>query len=119
MENNRNNLGRFVKGHSGAKPKGAISQHTRKYIAYIDEILKALETDLSENIEHLRPKERVHLWLGLQKIKNAHELKELAEADPPSEEPLQIIFDIIDGEGNHIKTIYPKNYIPPEQEITL
>jgi hypothetical protein len=119
MDNNRNNLGRFVKGHSGAKPKGAISKNTRKYIAYIDEILKLLEANLTENIENLRPKEQVHLWMGLQKIKNAHELKELVEADPPPKEPMQITFEVIGRNGEVVDTIYPKNYIAPEHETPL
>ena len=60
--NNRNNQGRFVKGHSGAKPKGAVSKKNRKYFERIERVVNLLETNIDENIKNMSNK--VYKLLG-------------------------------------------------------
>jgi hypothetical protein len=65
---NRNKQGRFVSGHKGAKPKGAINKYTRDYLARLDKINQLLETCLEDNILSLSKKE--HPCFG-SKYKNS------------------------------------------------
>jgi hypothetical protein len=67
MENARNNKGHFVKGHSGFKPKGAVSKANKQYLQHIQWVSELLEENIEENIKNLKPKERVGLYLDLLK----------------------------------------------------
>ncbi|MEI6749285.1 MAG: hypothetical protein WCM93_09000 [Bacteroidota bacterium] len=94
--NNRNNQGRFVTGHKGSKPKGAINKNTREYLARLDKINDILESNLEDNILSLSKKEQVMLWLELQKFMHA-KMSKFTEPEPEKERIDKIVFEIIEG----------------------
>ncbi|MEI8049677.1 MAG: hypothetical protein WCI92_20060 [Bacteroidota bacterium] len=97
--NNRNNQGRFIVGHKGTKPKGAINKNTRDYLARLDKINNILESNLEENILSLSKKEQVMLWLELQKFMHA-KMSKLTEPEPEKERIDKIIFEVVEGDSS-------------------
>ena len=95
---NRNSLGRFVSGHKGSKPKGAINKNTRDYLAILDKISDLLEEDLIDNIRSFNKKEKVRLWYATKTLKHI-KLSKFTEPDPQKEEITKIIFEIVDSLG--------------------
>jgi hypothetical protein len=101
--NSRNNQGRFVVGHKGTKPKGAINKNTRDYLARLDKINSILESNLENNILSLSKKEQVMLWLDLQKFMHA-KMSKLTEPEPEKERIDKIIFEVIGGDNSETET---------------
>ncbi len=95
--NSRNNQGRFVSGHKGAKPKGAMNKNTREYLARLDKINNILESNLEDNISSLSKKEQVMLWLELQKIMHI-KMSKFTEPEPEKERIEKIVFEVIGEE---------------------
>jgi hypothetical protein len=91
---NRNNQGRFVSGHKGAKPKGAINKSTRDYLARLDKINQLLETSLEDNILSLSKKEQVMFWLEIQKFIHG-KLSKFSEPEPEKEKITKVTFNIV------------------------
>ncbi len=107
MENERNNQGHFVRGHSGFKPKGAINKQTQKYLERVEWVISLLEVDIEENILNMSPKEKVLLWLELQKFVNPK--LQRVKVDPiPEKDPItKITFEVV------------HSYPPPPEPLTL
>jgi hypothetical protein len=97
MDSNRNNSGRFVAGHKGAKPKGAINLNTREYLARLEKVNNLLESNLLNNINSLSKKEQVMLWLEIQKLMHI-KLSKLTEPEPEKEQINKITFQIVGGD---------------------
>ncbi len=95
--NSRNNQGRFVSGHKGAKPKGAMNKNTREYLLRLDKINNILESNLEDNISSLSKKEQVMLWLELQKIMHI-KMSKFTEPEPEKERIEKIVFEVIGEE---------------------
>ena len=95
--NSRNNQGRFVSGHKGAKPKGAMNKNTREYLVRLEKINNILEANLEDNISSLSKKEQVMLWLELQKIMHI-KMSKFTEPEPEKERIDKIVFEVIEGE---------------------
>lgn len=93
---NRNNQGRFVSGHKGAKPKGAMNKNTREYLVRLEKINNILETNLEDNILSMSKKEQVMLWLELQKIMHI-KMSKFTEPEPEKERIDKIIFEVVEG----------------------
>ena len=68
MENGRNTSGQFTKGHSGFKPKGAISKKKHSQTARRDQIIELIWQHLAESIPDLSPKLRMKLVVELLKL---------------------------------------------------
>ena len=68
MEDGRNKLGRFTKGHGGFKPKGAISKKTQKQTSARDHILEMAWQYVAESVPELTPKQRIKLVMGLLRL---------------------------------------------------
>jgi hypothetical protein len=99
MEKQRDKSGRFVKGHGGFKPVGAISKKKRKQKYLMDEVLIFLEDQMEELIPLLTPTERVKLYKDLlayviPKMKRIshHELEK-----PKVKKPTKYVFEIVGG----------------------
>ena len=65
MENGRNTLGRFTKGHGGFKPKGAISKKKQKQTSVREQVLEMAWQYIAESVPELSPRQRVRLFMGL------------------------------------------------------
>lgn len=109
MESSRNNQGRFVTGHKGSKPKGAINKSTRAYLARLDKISKLLEANLPGNINKLSAKEQVMFWFEIEKFKHL-KLSKFTEPDPEKEPITKITFELVGADG---KTIDDPPVSPP------
>ena len=92
MENERNTSGRFVKGHPGLKPKGAVSRQSKEYLARVEWVMQLLEENLDANIQSLPAKEQVSLWLDLNKYIFA---KLPPEKEEPKDKIDKITFNLI------------------------
>ena len=92
MENERNTSGRFVKGHNGLKPKGAVSRKSQEYMARVEWVMQLLEQNLDENVRSLPAKEQVSLWLDLNKYIFA---KRPPEKEEPKDKIDKITFQLI------------------------
>jgi hypothetical protein len=95
---NRNNQGRFVSGHKGSKPKGAMNKNTRDYLARLDKINTLLESNLEDNISSLSKKDQVMLWLDIQKFMHV-KMSKFTEPDPAKEQINKITFQVVDSQG--------------------
>ena len=102
---NRNNQGRFVSGHKGAKPKGAINKSTRDYLARLEKVNALLETNLADNISSLGKKEQVMLWLEIQKFIHI-KLAKFSEPEPEKEQINKITFEVVGSDR--------KPYVDPD-----
>ena len=94
----RNSQGRFVSGHKGSKPKGAMNKNTRDYLARLDKISNLLEEDLEDNIRSLSKKEKVMFWYEIEKLKHV-KLSKFTEPDPAKEQINKIIFEVVGSDG--------------------
>jgi hypothetical protein len=101
-ENQRDESGRFLPGHKGSKPKGAVSRNSREFLERIEYITQLLEETLEEKITSLPAKAHVALWLELNKAIFAKKLpdKEL------NEDERQIIINLVHADGS-VKCINP------------
>ena len=107
---NRNSQGRFVSGHKGSKPKGAMNKNTRDYLARLEKINTLLESNLEDNISSLSKKDQVMLWLDIQKFMHV-KMSKFTEPDPANEPITKIIFEVVDSQG--------KPYVdPPDPPAT-
>ena len=95
---NRNTQGRFVSGHKGSKPKGAMNKNTRDYLARLDKISNLLEDGLEDRINSLCNKDYVMLWFEIEKFKHL-KLSKFTEPDPAKEPITKITFEIVDSQG--------------------
>jgi hypothetical protein len=95
---NRNTQGRFVSGHKGSKPKGAMNKNTRDYLARLDKISNLLEVNLEDNINSLSKKDQVMLWLEIEKFKHI-KMAKFSEPDPSKEPITKITFEVVDSHG--------------------
>ena len=96
----RNSQGRFVSGHKGAKPKGAINKSTREYLAHLEKVNNLLESNLEDNIISLSKKEQVMLWLEIQKFMHI-KMSKFTEPEPEKEQINKITFQIVGGNRSH------------------
>ncbi len=110
---NRNSQGRFVSGHKGAKPKGAINKSTRDYLAYLDKISSLLEANLPVNINNLTAKDQVMLWFEIEKFKHL-KLSKFTEPEPEKEQISRITFQVVDSAGNRLDTPGNSPTSPPD-----
>ena len=95
---NRNSQGRFVSGHKGSKPKGAMNKSTRDYLARLDKISDLLEVNLEDKINSLSNKDYVMLWFEIEKFKHL-KLSKFTEPDPSKEPITKITFEVVDSHG--------------------
>jgi len=68
MENGRNTSGQFTKGHSGFKPKGAVSRKKQKLDQRLNLIYAQLDMQMEESIRELSPRQLIKLYLELTKL---------------------------------------------------
>jgi hypothetical protein len=68
MQEGRNSSGKFVKGHSGFKPKGARSNKIRKREQLLDHVINMLGESLVESLPTMPPKQVMKLYLELLKL---------------------------------------------------
>lgn len=100
-ENSRNSQGRFVSGHKGAKPKGAINRSTREYLVRLQKINDLLESNLMGNIPDLSKNYQAKLWMELQKFIHL-KMSKFTEPDPEKEKISKIIFELVGADGKTI-----------------
>ena len=100
---NRNSQGRFVSGHKGAKPKGAINKSTRDYLAYLDKISSLLEANLPDNINSLSAKDQVMFWFEIEKFKQL-KMSKFTGPEPEKDLTDKIIINIVGADGKIIDT---------------
>jgi hypothetical protein len=95
MNASRNQKGQFAKGHSGFKPKGAISRKVRREQNRMMELFNLIDQNLEEDILMLAHKERIQLWLRLAKSLKMD--SPAPEPQPESSNPPinKIIFEVI------------------------
>jgi hypothetical protein len=93
--NSRNRKGQFEKGHSGFKPKGAISRKALQEQNRMMELFNLIDQNLEEDILKLAHKERIQLWLRLAKSLKIE--SQSPDPQPESENPPfdRIIFEVI------------------------
>ncbi len=68
MKEGRNAQGQFTKGHTGYKPKGAVSRKKLKLEHQINLIFAQLAINISEDLQAMNPRQRIKLFLDLNKM---------------------------------------------------
>ena len=86
MIEGRNSEGKFTKGHTGFKPKGAVSKKQQKLEQRLNLVLAQLEMHMEESLKSLSPRQRVKLWKDLTKL-SSPKLKRIPWQPDPIEEP--------------------------------
>jgi hypothetical protein len=101
MKEGRNAEGKFTEGHSGFKPKGAVSKKKQKLEQCLNLIFAQLEINMEESIKALSPRQKVKLWMELTKL-SVPKLRRIPwEPDPIEESDNKVIFEFINsGESN-------------------
>ena len=79
----------------GGRPKGASNKITREMKERIEWVLELLDEKLEANIEKLKPKEMVELWLSLQEYVRPKLQRVNLEVDPGDKKINKIIFEIV------------------------
>jgi hypothetical protein len=64
--NDRDNKGKFVKGHRGFKPKGALNHTTREVKEKFNQLLESYPLEqMIADLQELKPRERLSVIVGL------------------------------------------------------
>lgn len=91
----RNSQGRFVKGHQGFKPKGAVSREKKRREQQLDCLLGQLEQNMVETLPLLTPNQRVKYWLKLISL-FVPKLKRIPyQPDPEEKIPPKFTFEVV------------------------
>jgi hypothetical protein len=85
MIEGRNSEGKFTKGHTGFKPRGAVSKKQQKLEQRLNLVLAQLEMHMEESLRALSPRQRVKLWKDLTKL-SSPKLKRIPWEPDPIEE---------------------------------
>lgn len=92
----KNEKGQFAKGHGG-KPKGAINKTTAANKERIEFVLGLLDESLEEDVQKLKPKERVELWSTLQEFIRPKLQRMNLDIAPPEDKVTKITFEVVKG----------------------
>ncbi|MBC8436178.1 MAG: hypothetical protein H8D88_01290 [Bacteroidetes bacterium] len=92
----RNEKGQYAKGHEG-KPKGAKNKITALQKERVEFVLNLLEDTLEEDMENMKPKERVELWASLQEFIRPKLQRMNVDITPPEDKITKITFEVIKG----------------------
>jgi len=102
MNEGRNTDGKFTKGHTGFKPKGAVSKKKQKLEHRLDLIFSQLEINMEESIKALSPRQTMKLWMDLTKL-TVPKLKRIPWQPDPVEESEEsgnkVIFEFVNPDG--------------------
>jgi hypothetical protein len=102
MKANRNKKGQFVSGNAG-RPKGAANKLSSDRKVRIAEVLAKLEESLLQDLETMKPKEKIQLWVDLQEFIQP-KLQRVAVDVAPAEEGIsKITFEVVHGGSEIMK----------------
>jgi len=96
MKANRNKKGQFVAGNQG-RPKGAGNKLTSDRKERIAEVLAKLEESLMDDIETMKPKEKIELWVDLQEFIQPKLQRVALDVGSEEEKVSKITFEVIRG----------------------
>ena len=103
MIEGRNSEGKFTKGHTGFKPRGAVSKKQQKLEQRLNLVLAQLEMHMEESLKSLSPRQRVKLWKDLTKL-SSPKLKRIPWQPDPIEESdnsgNKVIFGFVNSNGS-------------------
>ena len=100
MKEGRNAEGKFTKGHTGFKPKGAVSKKQQKLEQRLNLIFAQLEINMEESIKALSPRQKVKLWMDLTKL-SVPKLRRIPwEPDPVEKSDNKVIFEFVNSDGS-------------------
>jgi hypothetical protein len=85
----------LFKPGQGGRPKGAVNKITREHKERVEWVLELLDEKLEANIEKLKPKEMVELWLSLQEYVRPKLQRVNLEVDQEDKKINKIIFEIV------------------------
>ena len=102
MKANRNKKGQFVAGNQG-RPKGAGNKLTSDRKERIAEVLAKLEESLMDDIETMKPKEKIELWVDLQEFIQPKLQRVAVDLGPTEEGISKITFEVIRGSSEVAK----------------
>ena len=100
MKNGRNASGQFLKGHSGFKPKGAVSKKSRRREQLLDQILAMLGNSLAESLHSMTPQQIMKLYLQLLKLTVPKLARVPYVPDLPENQPTKVQFEFVDTVPN-------------------
>ena len=102
MKANRNKKGQFVAGNQG-RPKGAGNKVTSDRKERIAEVLAKLEESLMDDIETMKPKEKIELWVDLQEFIQPKLQRVALDVGSEEEKVSKITFEVIKGSSEIAK----------------
>jgi hypothetical protein len=94
MENNRDSRGCFIKGHPGMKRKGSISKRDKEYLFRIEYVLNLIEDNMKEELQMLKPKQRMELWIHLLRYVYSKPPRIKSNRHIANKNPAKITFEI-------------------------
>lgn len=93
----RDENGKFKPGHGG-RPKGAKNKFTREVKERIEDILERLDDFLGNDLEKMKPADRVRLWADLQEYIRPKLQRMNMEIEPGEKAITQITFKVERGD---------------------
>jgi hypothetical protein len=103
MKPGRNSEGKFTKGHTGFKPKGAVSKKKQKLEQRLNLLFSQLEINMEESIKALSPRQTIKLWMDLTKL-TVPKLKRIPWVPDPVEKEEEatnkVLFEFVNPDGS-------------------
>ncbi|MBT3747491.1 MAG: hypothetical protein HOG34_00800 [Bacteroidetes bacterium] len=93
----RDNNGKFLKGHSGLKRKGTLNKKTVEIKQRIEKVLELLDESLETDLMALSPKEKIQLWMDLQEFIRPKLQRTQTDLTTKGNELTKITFEVVNG----------------------
>ena len=93
----RDDKGRFEKGHTGLKKTGIPNKITAEAKQRIERVLELLDETLETDLMALSPKEKVQLWMDLQEFIRPKLQRTQTDLTSKGETITKITFEVLNG----------------------
>jgi hypothetical protein len=99
----RDEGGKFVPGIGGGRPKGRKNKFSRLLKERVEEMLEKWDEFLENDLEKMRPGERMRLWFDMQEYIRPKQQRVSMDIEPGDKAITKIVFEVKeakrDGEG--------------------
>ncbi len=85
MSEGRNSGGKFTKGHTGFKPKGAISRKTQKQEQFLNQMFAYFDANMVETLRALKPYQFMMFYININQLFTPKLKRVPYKQDPPQE----------------------------------
>ena len=96
----KNNKPQLFKPGEGGRPKGVKNKITREIQAKVEWVLEMLDETIEEDLQKMKPPERVKLWTDLQEYIRPKLQRVNLDVGPEDKEITRITFEVVSAAGS-------------------